>query len=226
LPDGRGGGARLRRRAGVWLYLAAGLVAAAGLAVLVWRSGPTRPAEPFPFPCLGSQPQRLDVHPYLRIIFGGRDVPIPAGIGVRDPVYRGGTVAGGSCFEPLHTRDGSGVIHLAWSDPGRPFTLGDFFAVWRATYPTVRIDGEAFPVDYTGSELLGHREDARHFIELLVDYHPSDAGPALVLNGLDHCTSASAGPPCAPTAVRDPRPPELLRRYGAGHVIILEYVPR
>lgn len=130
---------------------------------------------------------------------------------------------GGSCFEPLHTHDASGIIHIEGPNPSQRYTLGDFFAVWRATYGTVQIGSGSFPVTYTAGELLGHRVGGGHTIRLIVDGRPVASGPGLVLNALDYCSAQSVGPPCFPTAVGDPFPPAVLRQYGTGHTIVLEY---
>jgi hypothetical protein len=75
----------------------------------------------------------------------------------------------------------------------------------------------------TLSELFHLKADGQGAIQLLVDGAPSQAGPLLVLNTLDYCSAAMAGPPCAPTALTDPYPPFLIQRYGTGHTIVLEY---
>ena len=69
----------------------------------------------------------------------------------------------------MHTHDGSGIIHIEGPDPNRQYTLGDFFAVWYATYPTIEIAGKVFPVDFSAGEVLGHKADAAHHVRLLVD---------------------------------------------------------
>jgi hypothetical protein len=61
----------------------------------------------------------VHLHQHLDLYVDGRQVPVPAGIGI-DPAVR---------FAPLHTHDTSGVIHLE-SPTVRTYTLGQFFAVW------------------------------------------------------------------------------------------------
>ncbi len=73
----------------------------------------------FPYPCLGSEYLFLHIHPYLRIIIDGTYVTIPGAIGIENAlpegqstwgeVYSGGS---SSCFEPVHTHDSSGLIHI------------------------------------------------------------------------------------------------------------------
>jgi hypothetical protein len=212
-------GGRIGHRA-VWIVGGAALAVA--VFYLVQPRGPAPHAE-FPFPCLPQETLALHVHPYLRIVIDGAPVTIPAAIGIRDPQFQQGIAVGGSCFEPLHTHDSSGILHIEAPDPNAQYALGDFFAVWRATYPTIRIGGTAFPVTFTATELLGHTATAAHRIRLLVDGKQAELSPSLELNRLDYCSAQSIGPPCFPTAVGDPFPPEILRKYGTGHTIVLEY---
>lgn len=172
----------------------------------------------FPFPCLGTEGEAQHIHPYLRILIEGQPVTVPAFVGIRE------LPGGNACFEPVHTHDASGIIHIESTSPTQTYTLGDFFAIWRATYQTVEFRGTEYPINYTVNELLGHKVDATHAIHLLVDGKPAPAGPSLVLNRLDYCTAATTSPPCYPTAVTDPYPPSILRQDGAGHTIVLEYV--
>jgi len=60
------------------------------------------------------------IHAMLRIYVDGQPVPVPADIGL-DPAT--GVVS------PLHTHDGSGIVHMEAARP-YPFTLGEFFDVW------------------------------------------------------------------------------------------------
>jgi hypothetical protein len=215
--------ARRRTRIRTAAYWIAGAVALAG--ILVVRGLPHRSATNtgFPFPCLAREALALHVHPYLRIMIEGQPVQIPAAIGIRDPQFDQGIALAGSCFEPLHTHDSSGIIHIEAPDPNREYTLGDFFAVWRATYSTIKIGDKTFPVNYGADEILGHKADAAHTVRLLVDGKPSPPRPSLVLNNLDYCSARNTSPPCFPTAVGDPYPPAILNQYGRGHTIVLSY---
>jgi hypothetical protein len=60
------------------------------------------------------------IHAMLRIYVNGKQQPVPANIGI-DPQ--------GRFLAPLHTHDGSGIVHIESERP-YPFTLGEFFAVW------------------------------------------------------------------------------------------------
>jgi len=212
---------RTRIRA-AWFWMAGAIVLAGIFAARVLPHGSAAKTE-FPFPCLAHEALALHVHPYLRIVIEGRPVEIPTAMGIRNPRVDQGLAVGGSCFEPLHTHDSSGIIHIEGPDPNRQYTLGDFFAVWSATYPTIGIGGSTFPVGFAAGEILGHKADAAHHVRLLVDGKPSSRGPSLVLNGLDYCSAQSTSPPCVPTAAGNPFPPGVLERYGTGHTIVIEF---
>ncbi len=211
---------RPRRRA--LLFSLGGAVIAAAAVIAFVR---TRPPV-FPYPCVApAQTLRLEVDPYLRIYILGHRVTIPTAIGIANPRMYGHVALSGTCVEPIHTHDSGGVIHVE-SPVRRTYTLGDFFRVWRSTYPTVTVDGQSRPVVYTPTDLLGYRTDATHVIRLLVDGKPSRAGPGLDLDHLDYCGGRVLASPCYPTAVTNPYPPSLYHRYGVGHRIVLEYVRR
>jgi hypothetical protein len=180
----------------------------------------------FPFPCLSSEALEFHIHPYVRIIIGGENVSIPAAIGIRDPTYANGVAAGSpsSCFEPLHTHDSSGIIHIE-SGTNTTYTLRDFFSVWNTTYGTVVIDGAKHPVVFNSTDILGFKTDVHHKVVLLVDGRASDSYESLALNGLDYCSGADRGvPPCYPTAGGNPFYGGGAYRYGTGHTILVEYV--
>jgi hypothetical protein len=58
-------------------------------------------------------------HAFLAILDGGRNVQVPANIGIVD----------NTCVYYLHTHDNSGEIHME-APSFQPFTLGNFFDVW------------------------------------------------------------------------------------------------
>jgi len=62
----------------------------------------------------------LHIHQRMAILVNGKFVDVPAGIGID---------ANGKFITELHTHDNSGIIHVE-SPVHRPFTLGEFFAVW------------------------------------------------------------------------------------------------
>jgi hypothetical protein len=61
----------------------------------------------------------VHIHQHLDLYVDGHKVPVPAGVGI-DPAVG---------YAPLHTHDPSGVLHVE-SPTVRPYTLGEFFAVW------------------------------------------------------------------------------------------------
>jgi len=72
-------------------------------------------------PCINGSlpiPEQYHIHPELRMVIGGQEVPLPADIGLKP-----------GCERVLHTHDADGVIHI---EPNfqREFRLKEFFAVW------------------------------------------------------------------------------------------------
>jgi len=73
-------------------------------------------------PALGAMGTRLHIHQHLDVYVHGRQVTVPAGIGI-------GSEGRKVFFSPLHTHDSTGVVHV--ESPGvKTFTLGQFMAVW------------------------------------------------------------------------------------------------
>jgi hypothetical protein len=96
-------------------------------------------------PALGREGTVLHIHQHLDVFVQGRRVVVPAGIGI-DQYDR--------FISPLHTHDTSGVIHVE-SPSVRPFTLGEFFAVWG-----VRLRGGCI-----GGECPGHGSVLRVYVD-------------------------------------------------------------
>lgn len=181
-----------------------------------------------PFPCSAGE-NYIHVHPYVRIVINGENVTIPSGLGISNPAFRGGIAVSGSCFEPIHTHDTSGIVHVELSNSGgyRNFTLSDFFKVWAWAPGSVDFNGTtAHPIVFTPTDVLGYQADATHKVVLLVDGEPSTAYGLLPLEQYDYCNASNANvPPCSPTAGGDP----LWNGgsnypYGTGHTIVIEYV--
>ena len=80
-----------------------------------------------------SSSTRYGVH--LELFAHGRVILVPAGIGV-------GHRATARCSYPLRTHDPTGVIGVAGS---RPYTLGQFFALWRQPLSPTRLLGFTAP---------------------------------------------------------------------------------
>ena len=87
------------------------------------------------------------IHPELEIRIDGEAFPIEGNIGVTQ-----------TCMTRLHTHEPGGVIHVE-SPEVRPFTLGDFFAVWGKTFTRdqlfehVATDGKKIRLTVNGSEV-------------------------------------------------------------------------
>jgi hypothetical protein len=96
----------------------------------------------------GLEPERKEflihhVHAHLDVFVDGEPIAVPAGIGINidDPEVQrfedpDGTVGYGGvkrcrkpCISPLHTHDGTGIIHTESATP-EPNTLGEFFTEW------------------------------------------------------------------------------------------------
>lgn len=102
-------------------------------------------------PALAAEGTVLHIHQHLDVFDNGKRVTVPAGIGIGD-----------TFISPLHTHDTSGVVHVE-SPTIRPFTLGEFFAVWgvpldRASQ--VYVDGRRITGDPGDVQLAEHQEIA------------------------------------------------------------------
>ncbi len=177
----------------------------------------TRPAgSGFPFPCLGFEGTTLHVHPWLQILVKGQKVAIPGSIGIVSSLT-------GTCFEPMHTHDASGIIHIESDNTTTPYTLGDFFTIWNDTYGTVNVFGVQRPIVFNETDILGFKNDSTHQVKLLVDGTVNAQFGLLNLVPLDYCNSVNASvPPCRPTA---PGLPQYRGGYpfGTNHTVQIQY---
>ena len=174
-----------------------------------------------PFPC-SSGGTYDHVHPYLQIWVNGRNVTIPADVGI---------LSGGTCTQPIHTHDSSGVLHLelSQSEAAQNWTLANFFSIWKfscsqraSDCPTV--NGTAVPVEFSQTSIFGLRTDATHSLVLLVDGTPSTLWGSLNLLEYDYCNSTiGSGFPCQ-TADGNPEwQGGASYPYQTGNKIIIEY---
>jgi hypothetical protein len=85
------------------------------------------------------------IHALLSVFVNGKQEPVPANVGI-DPGFR--------FMAPLHTHDNSGLVHIESSKP-RPFTIGEFFAIW----------GVAFSKDRLGA----YRDQGGRSVQVYVD---------------------------------------------------------
>lgn len=204
------------------------------------------------FACLGTESLYLHIHPWLEIWINGNNVTIPAGIGIKDPAndgtYNNEPVFGGgasTCFEPMHTHDDSGVIHIE-SPTNTNYTLGEFFTEWSLAYQYAIVNGKHEPIFFNQTDILGYKVNSSSAsLKLLVDGTTPPIGDFigsssnfgnLVLNILDYCSAAnsvSTSSPCHETAAGNPawngatglKSSSIPNGYpyGAGHTIVIEY---
>jgi hypothetical protein len=127
------------------------------------------------------------VHAHLDVYVNGKQVVVPAGIGIdtTDPGVKKGQSPDGSaawggiqqcskpCISPLHTHDDTGVLHTE-SGSAVPNRLGQFFAEWGvkldstcvggycrpAASVVIFVDGKRFDGEPTTIELTDHKEIA------------------------------------------------------------------
>ncbi|HEV2225645.1 MAG TPA: hypothetical protein VGR56_02430 [Nitrososphaerales archaeon] len=180
-----------------------------------------------PFPCTAAG-EYIHIHPYLQIWVDGKNVTLPTDIGITQS---------GSCLEPIHTHDASGILHLELSqaEANKTWTLGDFFTIWKYTCniqpaqcPTV--NGASRPVVFDQSNILGFTADSTHKVTLLINGVPSSAGGSLDLEQYDYCYAAiSNAPPCSPTAGGNPAWKVISTTqsgtypYSTGNKIVIEF---
>jgi hypothetical protein len=69
------------------------------------------------------------VHAAVRLYVNGRQIPVPANIGIEP---------GGESMASLHTHDSSGVIHIEASEK-YPFTLGQLFTIWGVKFTNTQL---------------------------------------------------------------------------------------
>jgi len=73
----------------------------------------------------------LHIHQHLQFFNQGRQVAVPAGIGIP---------TASNCLYWIHTHTGDGIIHVE-SPTRRAFTLGQFFDIWGQELSKVQADG-------------------------------------------------------------------------------------
>lgn len=69
------------------------------------------------------------VHAALRVYVNGKQIPVPANIGIEPEA---------TSLASLHTHDASGVIHIESSEK-YPFTLGQFFTIWGVKFTSTQL---------------------------------------------------------------------------------------
>ncbi|TLX97200.1 MAG: hypothetical protein E6K96_03885 [Thaumarchaeota archaeon] len=221
---------KYRRRRIPWFLILLGIFVAVIVGGIAYYEI-QQAGNPFPFPCLGSESLTFHIHPYLRIVINGQNITIPAAIGIVNPQTQNGIAAGGTCFEPMHTHDASGIIHI--ESPGNAnYTLSNFFQIWNDTDHLghhIMINGVSHPIVFNKTDILGFKADGTHKIVLLVNGQVSSAYESLILDVLDYCSNSRGQiPPCYPTAGGagggDPAWDAVTYPYGTGHTIVIEYL--
>ena len=226
-----------QRRTVITVVIVAILIGTIGYGVYALTQ--TKGGGNFPFPCL-AEITTLHVHPWLQIVINtgnnNASVTIPAAVGILDPQFTtsGGVqvASGGSCFEPMHTHDASGIIHIESAHTTDQYTLSDFFNIWKVSYPNgVSVNGVTSPIIFNTTDILGFKSGQGHTISVFIDRGSSQypnqnytLGGSLPLIQYDHCNSQLANlPPCSPTAGGDPYYGGQTYPYGTGHTIIIYY---
>lgn len=180
----------------VWLWLATGAVVAAAVAAVVvivmtppgQRSTPTESASlnnppatvavgadalpPWPapadaaaaaaaagLPMLGSEGNVEHLHAHLDVLVDDRPVAVPANVGI--DTQRTG-------ISPLHTHDGTGVIHIE-SPVTRQFSLAEFFSEWQ--------------VGLSSEHIGGLRAEGGKVVRVFVNGTPQTGNPAAITLG-------------------------------------------
>jgi hypothetical protein len=182
-----------------------------------------------PFDCITGE-SWIHMHPYLVIDIKGTNVTVPEGVGI---------LQGQTCFEPIHTHDSSGLLHIELSQTdaqGHNYTLADFFSIWAYTAKAdstkaPALNGAALPVEFSSTDIFGFKTNSTYQVTLLVDGKPSTAGPSLNLEQLDYCSTANTGLPCCPTDCSSSTGPAAdplwdgtsSYPFGTGHTIVIEY---
>jgi hypothetical protein len=95
--------------------------------------------------CQASEQVLFHIHSHLAIVDDGHPVVVPEGIGIAAPqqvanTAQGPFVVSGACFYWLHTHARDGIIHVE-SPVERPYTLGQFFDIWRQPLGRDRVAG-------------------------------------------------------------------------------------
>ncbi len=135
--------------------------AAAATPTAAGNAGTTQPyAQVDNISCAANEQLTYHVHGHLTIYISGKQVQIPANIGIAPD---------GSCFYWLHTHDTTGVIHVEAPQQGT-YTLGTFLHLWgsqfaQLQYPTqlnltagwqVYVNGQPYTGDFRTIALAPH----------------------------------------------------------------------
>lgn len=103
--------------------------------------------------CLANhQKANLHIHPALQILIDGIPESLPAEIGI----VRG-------CMAEIHTHKLNDRLHVESVEPGKTFTLGQFFTVWGREIErqgfTLKATVDGAPEDEIGNLILSDRQE-------------------------------------------------------------------
>ncbi len=97
-------------------------------------------------------------HPHLQVVLRGREVQVPANIGV-DPAT--------GAMSALHTHEPDGTIHIEADTAGEVFTLGQLFTEWGVPLTATQIgtvkaaQGQQVKLTSNGTPVAGKPGDLR-----------------------------------------------------------------
>ena len=124
---------------------------------------------------LNAEGNVLHIHQHLDIIINGQQIAIPANIGV-----------GGGFISPIHTHDGSGILHVE-SPVKKDFTLGQFFKEWNVDLSDKQIgnnvvdDARKLIVGVNGSTVENPSDYVlKEHDEIEIWYGKKDENPTLI----------------------------------------------
>lgn len=109
--------------------------------------------------CTTDMATEFHIHPVLKIMANGENIPIPADIGITP-----------TCMNSLHTHDATGTLHVE-APVKKDFVLGDFFAVWHKPF--------------TKAQVLDFKADDTHTITVTVNGTVVETYENTPLNDLD-----------------------------------------
>ena len=116
------------------------------------------------------------VHAALRVYVNGKQIPVPANIGIEPEA---------TSLASLHTHDATGVIHIESSEK-YPFTLGQFFTIWG--------------VKFTSTQLGSYVAGAGNMLAVYANGKPVSNPAGYVMNPHDNIVVGYGKPGSFPTS--------------------------
>jgi hypothetical protein len=105
----------------------------------------------------------MHIHPQLSVKVNGQPVTVPQDIGIDKSLWRDHSLDkyGMQGMSPLHTHDGSGMIHVE-SSVERDYTLGELLDVWgglnTANDKTIKVTINSQPISDWRNHILEDKE--------------------------------------------------------------------